>query len=451
MAKYAADVPLFVVGTKKDDFLDNYTYKALKKKRGQDPPNTEMAEAEAAEAFAKQQAQIRARLQLDDAHSAIDFMYVSSKGRRKVHLTLPRNANHASDDLQSVKNLLSRTLETIDDENVRLFCVAAQVVDVDQKIDSAVTESIRLGRHAVNTARTPFPLSAAISTPTISRLLCDHILRCFGFPKVTSSRIDDIMRKLVWGNLTQFMVTTTLYFFGVTGVAAGIAVGTFGIGAVFGLVGCLLAAPPTARMIVKCACDLILILERAFSYGGKYVSEKEVEDAAEYYVSPSSDLAGSKLNTRQKRIHSEVDKLIPLISKSMGNNLGTIRVGMRDIIEQHRFGKRVESTTLSSEQEVNLLDFVDDEERALAEADKVWTQSTPSASPMNSPRLSPSVTTRSSYIDSTASPSVTATSLPLTVTSIQTAATRSSTGGSAKSARSGRNKWKLFERKKPAS
>jgi hypothetical protein len=81
VAKHAADVPLFVVGTKKDDFLDNYTYKALKQKRSQDPANIEMAEAEAAEAFAKQQAQIRARLQLDDAYSVIDFVYVSSKGK----------------------------------------------------------------------------------------------------------------------------------------------------------------------------------------------------------------------------------------------------------------------------------------------------------------------------------------------------------------------------------
>jgi hypothetical protein len=144
VAKHAADVPLFVVGTKKDNFLDNYTYKALKKKRGQGPANTEMAEAEAAEAFVKQQAQILARLQLDDTHRVIDFLYVSSKGTHKAHFTLPKNANHPSDDLQSVKNLLSRTLETIDDKNVRLFCVAAQVVDVDQKIDSAVAESIRL-------------------------------------------------------------------------------------------------------------------------------------------------------------------------------------------------------------------------------------------------------------------------------------------------------------------
>jgi uncharacterized protein (DUF697 family) len=335
-----------------------------------------------------------------------------------------------------VKSLLSRTLETIDDEKVRLFCVAAQVVDVDQKIDSAVTESMRLGRHAVNTAMSPIPFSAAISTPTVSRLLCDHILQCFGFPKVSNSRIDDIMRKLVWGNLTQFMVTTTLYFFGVTGVAAGIAVGTFGIGAIFGLVGCLLAAPPTARMIVKCACDLILILERAFSYGGKYVTEKEIEDAAEYYVSSTSDLANSKLNSRQKQVHVEIDKLIPLLSKTMGINLGTVRVGMREIIEKYRFGKRV-GNTLPSQQEVDLLDFDEAEAETWGDKNTAWTASETTLSPLETQDESPSLTTMSSNSGTKLSPTT-------TTTSLQTTTTRSS----AKSWRTGRSKWSLFERKK---
>jgi GTPase SAR1 family protein len=91
VAKHATDVPLFVVGTKKDDYLDNYTYKALKKNRVQDPTNAdEKSELEAAEAFAKQQALIRARLELEDTHRAIDFVYVSSKGTMKAHLLLSR-------------------------------------------------------------------------------------------------------------------------------------------------------------------------------------------------------------------------------------------------------------------------------------------------------------------------------------------------------------------------
>jgi hypothetical protein len=52
-------------------------------------------------------------------------------------------------------------------------------------------------------------------------------------------------------------------------------------------------------------------------------------------LSPSSDFSRQQLNTRQKMVHGKVDKLIPLVSKTMGNNLGTVRVGMRDIIEQH--------------------------------------------------------------------------------------------------------------------
>lgn len=39
------------------------------------------------------------------------------------------------DDDAGVKDLLSQTLGLIVDERVRLFCVAAQVVDVEQKIN----------------------------------------------------------------------------------------------------------------------------------------------------------------------------------------------------------------------------------------------------------------------------------------------------------------------------
>ena len=53
------------------------------------------------------------------------------------------------DDNEGVKKLLSQTLELITDDRVRLFAVAAQVVDVEQKIDSAITECMRLGTHAI--------------------------------------------------------------------------------------------------------------------------------------------------------------------------------------------------------------------------------------------------------------------------------------------------------------
>jgi hypothetical protein len=57
-----------------------------------------------------------------------------------------------SDDNQAIKTLITQTLDLISDDRVRLFCVAAQVMDVEQKIDSAITETMRLATHAVRTA-----------------------------------------------------------------------------------------------------------------------------------------------------------------------------------------------------------------------------------------------------------------------------------------------------------
>jgi hypothetical protein len=56
----------------------------------------------------------------------------------------------------------------IADERVRIFCVAAQVMDVEQKIDSAITECMRLGAHAIRTAMVPLPGSGMIA----SKLCC---------------------------------------------------------------------------------------------------------------------------------------------------------------------------------------------------------------------------------------------------------------------------------------
>ena len=64
---------------------------------------------------------------------------------QKVRASLDANFERltiADDDL-GIRKLLHQTLELIVDDRVRLFCVAAQVMDVEQKIDSALTECMR--------------------------------------------------------------------------------------------------------------------------------------------------------------------------------------------------------------------------------------------------------------------------------------------------------------------
>lgn len=198
---------------------------------------------------------------------------------------------------------------------------------------------MRLGLHAVRTSMVPLPFSSAIGTPTVARILCQHVLQCFGFPKALPEAVEDIMTRVVLGHLKSFMIVTLAEFVGIGAITAGVIVGTMGAGTALGLSLSIISAPPTARMLFKCACDMILILERAFRYQGKYVSVKQIEDAAVYYTTAMTKTFGGKELLLQKHVHDEVDRLIPLTKVSAGIRFNRLRPGLEDIIYKNRFQK----------------------------------------------------------------------------------------------------------------
>jgi hypothetical protein len=215
-------------------------------------------------------------------------------------------------------------------------------MDVEQKIDSAITECMRLGTHAIRTAMVPLPFSGIIGTPTVSRIICEHVLQCFGFPKAAPEAVEDIMSRVVMGNLKDFMKVSVAQFSAVALTAVGVAVPTMGIGIIVGAAGALFATPPTARMLFKCACDMILILERSFRYQGKYVSVKQIEDAAVYYTTAMTRTFSGNDVLLQQHVHDEIDRLIPLKQVSVGWRFAKLRSGLQDIIYMNRFDKKVE-------------------------------------------------------------------------------------------------------------
>jgi hypothetical protein len=216
-------------------------------------------------------------------------------------------------------------------------------MDVEQKIDSALTECMRLGTHAIRTSMVPLPFSGMIGTPTVSRILCEHVLQCFGFPKAAPEEVEEIMSRVVMKNLRNFMKTSLTHFGAVSAITLGAAIPTLGIGSIVGVIGSIIATPPTARMLFKCACDMILILERSFRYQGKYVSVKQIEDAAVYYTTTTVTTFAGKEKLLQTHVHAEVDRLIPLKKVSVGFKFNKLRTGLEEIIYQNRFEKPPEN------------------------------------------------------------------------------------------------------------
>ncbi|KAF0642997.1 hypothetical protein FPSE5266_10430 [Fusarium pseudograminearum] len=333
IAQYSHQVPVFVVGTKKDkltaqrykDHLDDLMEKMDDYKQAK-----KIAEAKANEKAEEQFAELRNQLSQIDHYKADGFCCLSKN------------------DDAGVRELLSQTLDLIVDERVRLFCVAAQVVDVEQKINSAITECMRLGTHAIRTAAVPLPCSGMIGTPTVSRLICEHVLQCFGFPKAAPAEIEQIMSDIVMSNFKEYMKVSLSQFAAVSAVAVGVAVPTMGIGVIVGAAGCLFALPPTARMLLKCSCDMILILERSFRYGGKYVSTKQIEDAAKYYAKETITTFNGKEKRLQQQVHDEIDHLIPLKKLNVGFKFNKLRSSVDEVVYRNRFGNPPDYSSIRS-------------------------------------------------------------------------------------------------------
>jgi len=128
----------------------------------------------------------------------------------------------------------------------------------------------------------------------------------------------------------------------------GVAVPTMGIGVILGAAGCLFALPPTARMLLKCSCDMILILERSFRYDGKYVSIKQIEDAAKYYAKETITTFNGKEKRLQQQVHDEIDQLIPLKKLNVGFKFNKLRSSIDDIVYRNRFGNPPDYASLRS-------------------------------------------------------------------------------------------------------
>ncbi|KAL1615001.1 hypothetical protein SLS54_009342 [Diplodia seriata] len=332
ISKHASTLPVFIVATKKDRFLTL-----------QD--GIESKDINALEAAEDVDPSIRAKVAsiLQDRQEFFKAAFRKEcRGFREDRTTF---AFVSKNDHQSVQALVRCTIDEIADDSIYKRLVAAQVCDVQPKIDSAIDDTVRLLGHAVRSTASPIPFTTGVVVPTVSRILCDKIIRCFGFPKISAEYVDGIMNKVVWSNLARFMLQTlsqdVVRF---TGIAVLNSAAVFGAPSLVpGLP--LLDTPPAARMIVKCACDLILILQCAFQSGNKFITNEDIRSATiEYKAKRRSGMGGPHESIREA-VHEEINKLIPLrLSRQgaqilSGSNKLRIRATMEEIVRDNAFRK----------------------------------------------------------------------------------------------------------------
>lgn len=263
-----------------------------------------------------------------------------------------------SDDQQSIRSLVNRTIDEIADDSVYMSLIAAQVCDVQPKVELAINETVRLLGHAIKTiyAASPLLFTSEVVAPTVSRILCDRIIRCFGFPKVQAQYVDGIMNKVVWSNLGKFMAQSLVQDTAVAGGMAALTLFTLfgGLALIPSLP--LLDTPPAARMIIKCACDLILILQCAFQSGSnKFVTHEEIRASTIEYRMKGRSRTGGVYESIRDVVHEDINKLVPLMPSKettlmlSNRNKSRIYATMIDIINNNAFLFQKEGSELSRE------------------------------------------------------------------------------------------------------
>ncbi|WQF79485.1 Putative GTP binding domain, Tle1 phospholipase, P-loop containing nucleoside triphosphate hydrolase [Colletotrichum destructivum] len=316
VSKSAPGTPLVIVGTKKDKFLklrrlDDYPEKTADDsgKKGQEQVEQDLLSA--------REALFRSKFETEAETCEIwpqlnaKFAFVSRY------------------DQQSIKELIHKTTGSFGDPVTSEALIAAQIPDIDAKIDQAVEKTLRLLRTAVNTASlgAGLGLTSYVATPSISRHLCHEIAHgCFGMPAAKVDEVNSVLSRLVWANLSSFMAQTLGQFSVIWGGIAFLTATTV-VGSIPLIVGApLFEAPAAARMVIKCACDMILILADAFRAGGKSASRGAIEAATAEYTKNripaaeggedgSGPVGGARvLRSRRRLVHQEVNRLIPLVS-----------------------------------------------------------------------------------------------------------------------------------------
>lgn len=342
--KYARAVPVILVRTMKDRFINEHYGAAREQLEDAGYTGEELdrrARAEAEERFARvKEDDIRALEQkLGLEQDFAPFVYTSKR------------------DNDSIKELVKHTIMMVPDDSARANFVSAQIADIDMKIAASIEESLRLLNFSNwSSIMGSMMFTSVLTTPTISHFLCAKIIKAFGLSSAAKvNEIERIARNLLWKNMGTFVSQSFSQLAVLLGLGVGLTVGTI-IGGIPALASLPFAfIPPASRLIVKCTCDLILTLAAAFTRKGKFVTKQDFEESLRQYCAKRAGLGPTGLASVRLLVHNEIDRLIPIHTVKVYEPLciAKMRTEFHRIIARHRFVLDEEFTPTYDDEEAD--------------------------------------------------------------------------------------------------
>ncbi|KAK5121572.1 hypothetical protein LTR85_004744 [Meristemomyces frigidus] len=298
-------VPVVVVATKKDAFLDAQVGRLVR-----------------AGELDHQGREVEAEEKLRETAGKIEAEVTGIDGGRVDAVVCV-----AQDDPQSIAELTEISSSVFKDGKTRLMYIRSQMARPDLKIHMAVYETMRLYKRVVSiaagTAWLPFG-------PTGSRQgskddICKRIINCFGVKGVDSKKALHLMQSNIRDGVVEGLSMFWAEVFA-TGGAASLGVG-LPIMPVTYAISAYLITPATAQLYLCTACDLILILAKSFLSASRQNRAQPVLHDVE---------AATKSFARYaKTIHGLICALVPKKNAFRSFSYGKIRAAFEQIVDEY--------------------------------------------------------------------------------------------------------------------
>ncbi|KAF2765736.1 hypothetical protein EJ03DRAFT_354618 [Teratosphaeria nubilosa] len=313
---YASDVPIIVVATKKDDFVDlqfSARRKAMKKAG-------EKFDEEACEQFAEEQLQQRLELLRQEMLSVPD-------GRLDACVAV------SQEDEASIADLSKTTSHCFGTDKVRHLYIRAQVTRIDLKIDLALCEITKRYKRLVRdaTGASYAPMGATITRKVSTNKITKSIINCFGLPTVSAETAIEALTANVWktfgANVTLALAEA---FHLIVGLGASGATSGMPTWLITGSINATYVVPATCRLFLVMAADLTLVLARsfkevAFRQGGMPTA-RDVSAAARNY----------RFRGYSQHVHEEVKLLVPKKNVMKSFRADQVRQGLEAIVVKYK-------------------------------------------------------------------------------------------------------------------
>jgi hypothetical protein len=196
--------------------------------------------------------------------------------------------------------------------------VAAQICNVDSKVEAAITEGIRLFKHGTRTSAVPLPLASIAAQASVGYFICSRLTDSFGYTGINR----DVCFKAIEDSWMHNKASNLAQLAG--GVATTLLLATGPVGWLADVTITALAIPKTARALLMCITDVILIMERAFWYEPGTITDESIRRATIEYGVISA------------KVHQEVKESIQLFSFVKCFQTMQVKSDLGLIIEKYR-------------------------------------------------------------------------------------------------------------------